>query len=204
MLRAPSTQVGTSHTENVRSDKFAIFLLVVQSTNKLSYNPKTSRHNCFFSGRFTHRHSNSQQQWTPQLSLLFPVTSRAPPRLLSRTYHTYQVSNNEIVQCYHWTTLQLIWVTQAGVVVVVIDTCLPYHFCASNTRRPPPPSPVPSVFALSYGTIVFYGDSLQPQRTCSIRASASSLFFCFQRCHVQLCTITTACAPWAVYIIFWF
>jgi hypothetical protein len=59
---------------------------------------------------------------------------------------------------------------------------------------PPPPSPVPSVFALSYGTIVFYGDSLLPQRTCSIRASASSLFFCFQRCHVQLCTITTACA----------
>ena len=32
----------------------------------------------------------------------------------------------------------MIWVTQAGVVVVVIDTCLPYHFRASNTRQPPP------------------------------------------------------------------
>ena len=34
--------------------------------------------------------------------------------------------------------LQMIWVTQAGVVVVVIDTCLPNHFRASNTRQSPP------------------------------------------------------------------
>ena len=128
-----------SHTENVRSDEFAIFLLVMPSTNKVRGNRKLRRTTDFFrvdSHIAIPTRNNSEPL---NCRCCFPLPCVLTPDRLSQTHLKYQVSNDEIVKCYHWTTLKLIWVTQAGVVVVVIDTCLPYHFCASNTRRPPPP-----------------------------------------------------------------
>jgi hypothetical protein len=90
-----------SHTENVRSDEFAIFLLVMPSTNKVRGNRKLRRTTDFFRVD-SHIAIPTRNNSEPSIvAVVSRYLACLPPPCLSQTHLKYQVSNDEIVECYH-------------------------------------------------------------------------------------------------------